>query len=71
MNCLSLLFPVSTALDLASCVDLECGLGTHEREGQCVPNVPVACGPGTEFEHGYCVVAGADVDSPDDAATGD
>ncbi len=59
------------ALLLTSCVELECGLGTHEREGQCVPNVPVACGPGTEYERGYCVVASDDVVAPIDAATGD
>ncbi|MBT9554857.1 MAG: hypothetical protein IV100_02460 [Myxococcales bacterium] len=71
MTRFALLMPLSTALFLGSCVDLECGLGTHEREGQCVPNVPVACGPGTQYERGYCVVATDDVVAPGDAVTGD
>lgn len=50
----AVLFAVTTAL---GCNDLECGIGTVEREGQCVNTLIVACGPGTRFERGYCVPA--------------
>ena len=54
---------------LTACTDLECGLGTYEREGQCVPNLLVACGPGTRYERGYCVAVDT-VDSETADASG-
>ncbi len=38
------------------CADLTCGTGTHERDGNCVPNIETRCGPDTHWELGYCVV---------------
>ena len=34
------------------CASLECGDGTHEDGGACVPDV--SCGPGTELSGGAC-----------------
>lgn len=57
------------AAALGGCAELECGVGTHEAEGQCVPNVPVACGAGTTYVRGFCVVED-DTSAPSDALAG-
>jgi len=57
---LALLVPLA-----AACAELECGEGTHEKDGVCVANVITACGEGTKYENGYCVAADAKTTDPD------
>jgi hypothetical protein len=43
-------------LVLTGCNGLDCGNGTHEAAGQCLPNILTACGPGTTYAQGFCVL---------------
>ncbi len=45
------------ALLSIACTDLECGEGTHQEGGVCLPNVLTRCGEGTVYDKGVCVVA--------------
>jgi hypothetical protein len=42
-------------VSLVSCSSLDCGTGTHEESGKCVPNLPSTCGPGTYSSAGQCI----------------
>ena len=50
-------FAVLFGSGLASCSSVKCGAQTHEENGACVANLPLACGGGTIAQSGKCVPA--------------
>lgn len=56
----ALLIPV--ALVSAGCESNQCGPGSHQVAGGCVPSLPPTCGPGTDLVDGVCIpVEGEDI----------
>lgn len=56
-----LLIPL--ALVSAACESNECGPGTHQVAGGCVPSLPPTCGPGTDLVDAVCIpVEGQDIE---------
>lgn len=45
---------IAVSLAAVACTDLECGEGTHEETGVCLPNIQTVCAEGTHYEQGYC-----------------
>jgi hypothetical protein len=52
-------FVLVVGLFVSGCNQLECGIGTYESLGTCIPSEQTLCGDGTVYERGYCVIQDA------------